>query len=286
MKLRFAGVLRKAEYSPNCIENDLLILSRTADHLRSFGANVVLIDEAGLSPQAVKEEFIFSMAQGPEAMRILAEIENKRQTLIINSPKSVLGCYRYNMVRQLPCNGIAFPKSIVVETSEADASMVEEMTTRKIWVKRGDVHAVHKEDVAAAYNLNEAMTILREFDRRAINTAVLQENIDGDTVEFYAVRDSFFFHWHHPDGIYRAPFDETKLKWLANRSAEILSLWVYGGEAIIDRNGTITIIDINDWPSFAPVREEASLAIANLIYDKALEHKSERNRQEKTVLSS
>jgi hypothetical protein len=34
----------------------------------------------------------------------------------------------------------------------------------------------------------------------------------------------------------------------------------------------VTIIDINDWPSFAPVREQASRHIAQLIHRKAKEH--------------
>ena len=57
-------------------------------------------------------------------------------------------------------------------------------------------------------------------------------------------------------------------------AAETLGLFVYGGDAIIGRDGSITIIDVNDWPSFAPVREEASRAIADLIFRKAQEHLS------------
>jgi glutathione synthase/RimK-type ligase-like ATP-grasp enzyme len=271
IKPRFMGVRRKTEFSPNHIENDLLIISRTADHLQSLGVNVVLVDEAKLTIGAVKEDVIFSMAQGPLGTRILNDISRRRSPLIINSPESVMACYRYNMVKRLPCEGIPFPRSIVLDTGSADAAEVEEMTTRKIWVKRGDVHAVHKEDVAVAYNLNEAMTILREFDNRGIKTAVLQENVHGDTVKFYAVRESKFFHWYYLNGSNQSSFDREELKRLATRSAEILGLWIYGGDAIIEANGAITIIDINDWPSFAPVREEASAVIANLIYEKARE---------------
>jgi hypothetical protein len=272
MKLRFTGVRRKTEFSPNHVENDLLIISRTADRLQSLGAEVNLIDEAKLTPNAIKEDLIFSMAQGPMGIRVLSTVSRTKSPLIINSPESVLGCYRFNMVRRLPNGGIPFPRSIVLETDGADASEVEEMTTRKIWVKRGDVHAVHKEDVVTAYNLNEAMTVLREFALRGIKLAILQENVEGDTVKFYAVRESGFFHWYYINGIYHAPFNKSELQRLADSSAEMLGLWVYGGDAIIGPDGSITIIDINDWPSFAPVREEASEAIANLIYAKAREY--------------
>ena len=52
-------------------------------------------------------------------------------------------------------------------------------------------------------------------------------------------------------------------------AAETLGLYVYGGDAIISPDGTVSIIDINDWPSFAPVRDEASREIAKLILRKA-----------------
>ena len=59
------------------------------------------------------------------------------------------------------------------------------------------------------------------------------------------------------------------MKELARISAEILGLYVYGGDAIISDNEKITVIDINDWPSFAPIRDKASKQIAQLIFNKA-----------------
>lgn len=38
-----------------------------------------------------------------------------------------------------------------------------------------------------------------------------------------------------------------------------------GGDAIITEKGEIYIIDFNDWPSFAPIKDLASKAIARLI---------------------
>ena len=88
-------------------------------------------------------------------------------------------------------------------------------------------------------------------------------------MKFYAVRESDLFHWYYLNGIYHTKFDEKRLRELASTSAEALNLFVYGGDAIIGRDGGITIIDINDWPSFAPVREKASKQIAQVIFNKA-----------------
>ncbi len=55
----------------------------------------------------------------------------------------------------------------------------------------------------------------------------------------------------------------------AVQSAEALGLYVFGGDAIISAAGDITIIDVNDWPSFAPVRDRAAVAIAELLLRQA-----------------
>ena len=143
------------------------------------------------------------------------------------------------------------------------------MSDSKLWIKRGDVHAVHKEDVTLASTDDEELTLLKEFHARDIRQAILQEHLDGDTVKFYAVRESDLFHWYYLNGVYHTKFNESRLRELASCSAEVLKLFVYGGDAIIGRDGSITIIDINDWPSFAPIRERASSQIAQLMYRKA-----------------
>ena len=45
----------------------------------------------------------------------------------------------------------------------------------------------------------------------------------------------------------------------------MLTVHVYGGDSIVSPDGTIRIIDFNDWPSFAPCRKEAAIAIGKTI---------------------
>ena len=40
---------------------------------------------------------------------------------------------------------------------------------------------------------------------------------------------------------------------------------IYGGDCIIDADGSMQIIDFNDWPSFAPCRNEAAPYIAKCV---------------------
>ncbi len=271
MKLHFAGISRKTEFSPNHVVNDLLIINQTADAVRALGAEVTMYDEGLITPDSVKEKYVFSMAQGPTGSKTLLKIED-RGAHIINSPKSVMNCYRMNMVRLLPKAGIPFPRSVVVATDSDMNARDAGFTSEKIWIKRGDVHAVHKEDVTLANTADEELNLLKEFHQREINEAILQEHLDGDTVKFYAARETDLFHWYYLNGVYHTTFDEKKLRELASASAEVLNLLVYGGDAIVGKDGTITIIDINDWPSFAPVRETASKIIAQLLLRKAQEY--------------
>ncbi|HUL45107.1 MAG TPA: hypothetical protein VLY03_12215 [Bacteroidota bacterium] len=271
MNMKFAGITRKTEFSPNHVVNDLLIINQTADALRDLGADVVMYDEGLITPDSVREKLVFSMAQGPLGSKTLLKIED-RGAFIINSPRAVMNCYRINMVKLLPAAGIPFPKSVIVSTDSDTNARGAGFTSTKIWIKRGDVHAVHKEDVTLANTDDEELNLLKEFHQRDINEAILQEHLDGDTVKFYAVRETDLFHWYYLNGVYHTAFDERKLRDLASASAEVMKLFVYGGDAIIGKDGRVTIIDINDWPSFAPVREQASRHIAQLIFRKAKEH--------------
>ena len=276
MVLNFAGIRRKTEFSPNHVVNDLRIIQLTAEALQDLGHKVTMYDEGDFEADEVKEKFIFSMAQGPAGTSVLHEIA-QRGAFIINSPRGVLNCYRVNMVQRLSGMGIPFPRSVVVDaTSNVDA-ILSSIPSPKVWLKRGDVHAVHKEDVTLVYSADQASTMLSEFGQRGIKQAVLQEHLEGDTVKFYAVRETPFFHWYYLNGVHKTSFAIDRLRALANASAEILDLYIYGGDAIIDRDGKVTIIDINDWPSYAVVREQASREIATLIHRKALAYDQQRD---------
>lgn len=265
--LQIAGVRREQLYSPNHVGNDAMIFMKTVEHLTELGADVKIYEEQDLGKIEIKEPFIFSMAQGVEGTEILLQLE-KQGKFIINSPQGSINSYRINMVKILPEKGIPFPKSLIVSIDEKDKIKFEDFNARKIWVKRGDVHAVYREDVTLVYSEDERKNIFREFEKRDIKEVVLQEHLDGDVIKFYAIVGSSLFHWYYVNGVNHTPFDKDKLGELAQNSAMTLGLEVYGGDAVVAEDGSISIIDINDWPSFAPVRDEASKQIAKLIFQK------------------
>jgi len=87
-------------------------------------------------------------------------------------------------------------------------------------------------------------------------------------VKFYGVTDGRFFNWYGADAGFdgeRPQVDENRLKALAFEAAAILGLEVFGGDVAFPEPDRPVLIDINDWPSFAPFREPAARAIAAYI---------------------
>jgi len=283
--IKLAGIKRSSEFSPNHIETDSLILMKTAEVLTDLGGEVTLYNEEDIGNVNLKEELVFSMAQGERANKELLKFENDGTKQIINPPSSVMNCYRTGMTKLLPESGIPFPKSVHVKTNSPDTIHFDNFEMRKIWIKRGDVHAVHREDVTLVYSESEKIGMLREFEKRGITDAILQTHLDGDVVKFYAVRDSNLFHWYYLNGINHTIFDVDNLNRLAQSSAEVLGLFIYGGDAVIAEDGSIKIIDINDWPSFAPIKNEAAKQIAKLIFNKARNYEHDLYRETKISFS-
>jgi glutathione synthase/RimK-type ligase-like ATP-grasp enzyme len=271
MKLKFTGIKRKEIYSPNHITNDYLILMKTGEVLKSLGNEVEILEEAFIETHDIDDKIIFSMAQGQAGLMRLQEFENNG-AMIINSPSSALNSYRINMINMLTEASIPFPRSIILEDFGEAKNVIGSFPNSKLWLKRGDVHAEHKEDVTLVYSQNELDTTLEEFYKRGINKTVIQEHLSGDTIKFYGVLGSGFFHWYYLNGHDYVVFDLDELKNLAFRSAEVLGLDVFGGDVIVSPQGTLSIIDINDWPSFAPIRDEAAKNIGQFIHRKALSY--------------
>ena len=108
----------------------------------------------------------------------------------------------------------------------------------------------------------------------------------GDLVKFYGVKGSQFFYWFYPfdEGHSKYGWEEVnghsqgididlkELRDICSRAADELNVVIYGGDCIVDPDGTIRIIDFNDWPSFAPCRNESAPHIAKAVLALAKEH--------------
>jgi len=269
------AVYRRPSYSPHQHRsNDTAIMAATAAELAARGWRVTNTSEqdveGGRLPAA---QLYLNMCQGSLASEQLMPLELDG-AMVVNRPTSVLNCHRHRLVVRMAKSNVAFPRTLIQASSAPppNPAQLAELAPdgEKIWIKRGDVHAERTEDVAAT-SPAELGALLSAFAARGIPWVALQQHVPGPVVKFYAVTDGRFFRWYGADsgfGNARPPVDEDRLKALAFDAAALLGLEVFGGDVALPKPDRPVLIDMNDWPSFAPFREEAARAIAEYIHDR------------------
>ena len=276
----FAGIKRKLQFSPNHTGNDGTIFSLVANELRKAGCVVNEYSEEQLVAGEVNEVNIFTMSRSKEAVKVLQAYEQQGR-FVLNSGFGIENCYRTNMTLGIVENNIPYPESRIVDTAKNADEHFASLGGKNFWIKRGDFHAIHKEDVTFVRNSVDGNEILAEYAMRGIEDAVISKHLYGDLVKFYGVRGSGFFHWFYPfennhskfnheainDAAAYYSFDASLLEKYAEDASKVLNVFVYGGDAIISDTGDIQIIDFNDWPSFAPCRDKATPFIAKCIME-------------------
>lgn len=283
--IQIAGIMRAGAYSPNHIGNDAAIFNATADHLRKRGCNVKIYSEDQFLNGEVTENIIVNMCREMRSIHKLQELEDNG-ALVINSGYGIENCTRERMTRILLGSNIPYPESLIVNTNEGVTSALKKAGFTQCWIKRGDFHAMHKEDVSYVRHPEEAQEVIQEYFLRGIKRAVINRHLVGDLIKFYGVQGTPFFFWFYPfdeghskygheaingksQGI---EFDEEHMRDICQKASEVLDVKIYGGDCIISPDGTIRIIDFNDWPSFAPCRQDAAPHIAKAILSTIKSH--------------
>ncbi|MBD5309530.1 MAG: hypothetical protein K2M63_02225 [Muribaculaceae bacterium] len=277
-EIEIAGVMRAGAYSPNHIGNDAAIFNAAADQLRKRGCVVNIYSEEQFRDADIKEQVVLNMCREQASILKLQKLEEGGK-LVINSGFGIENCTRERMTRILLGNKIPYPESLIVNTNESVTEDLKAAGFSSCWIKRGDFHAMHKEDVSYCRHPEEAQEVLHEYFYRGIKRAVINRHLPGDLIKFYGVSGQPFFYWFYPfdeghskygleaiNGKSRGlPFDEAALRDMCEKAGEILDVKIYGGDCIVDADGTVRIIDFNDWPSFAPCRTEAAPYIAKCV---------------------
>ncbi|HMJ04858.1 MAG TPA: hypothetical protein VK474_01250 [Chthoniobacterales bacterium] len=267
---RLLGLYREKQYSPGRhLSNDVLLLDQIAERLRERSCAVELADLAETSDLPADTALVFSMCQGRSSLEHLAEWERAGR-LIINSPHSALNTHRDRLPAVMVEAGVAFPQTHLVPTN-GDAELASLDLRGGIWLKRGDVHAAVRADVQRVDSREQLGAGLAEFAKRGVTLAAIQAHRAGDEIKFYGVGNGFF-HWFYSGAAERYAFAPEALEALARQAASAAGLDIFGGDVIVSAAGDLTLIDLNDWPSFAPCREAASHAIADFIMQRLHVH--------------
>jgi hypothetical protein len=245
------GVYREERFSPGKVEDDRAIIDLAAGGLRGAGRPVRMIDGDRLPRLDRPPALVFAMCQSEEALSWLDEAA--KLAPVVNHPDAIRACYRVNLVERLARQGVPQPR-----WAFAGATFPAELGPSP-WLKRGDVHAMEAGDVRRVPTGAEWAKSFADFERRGIRRAIVQAHVEGIVYKFYGVTGGFFRAFGLPAG------REDDAAALAARGAEALGLEVYGGDGVASPDGSLTLIDFNDWPSFSRCRAEAGPAISRRI---------------------
>ena len=270
MGMSFLALQRDERFSPNSVENDKAILSAVCDELKRcarLADDIPMISEKSFIRQPRYADIILTMARSEEALTLLSQLEDEGCS-VVNSPSGVRNCRRSVLVRQMKDNHIP--------TACEDGD-------NGFWLKRNDSSAQQKDDIVFCQTRKELAVARQRFCRRGINDVIVSAHIPGDVIKFYGVgRRDFRFLYPGDTGISKfgleayngAPhhyaFDSEALAGEVFRLSELTGVAVYGGDAIVDKDGQFYIIDFNDWPSFSPFRRAMAPAIAGEIMAQAV----------------
>lgn len=271
MSLRVVGVFRETSHSPQREFDDYEILRLTGKCLSENGFEVILKKPEEILAEKEKwkqslPDLVFMMCEEKEILEMLEKWE-KEGVVIVNPIRAIWNTYRDRMIPLLKSAKVSMPESNLVSTKNFSSETI----SKPVWIKRGDVHNCQKGDVVLVKNgqeLNDAVSLLHS---RNIPQALIQDHIDGDLVKFYGIgskqSNAFWFKWfyHKDQDLKKYSFLESELKATVCSAANSMKLEVFGGDAVIDRDGKMFLIDINAWPSFALFRDEASKVIAEHI---------------------
>ncbi len=254
---------RAERFSPNSVGKDAAILGCVADALRERGHDVETISETAVG-RGIEADAYLSMGRLPQTLALLDGRE-ARGAVVVNSARGVaLCCNRRRLTDELRLGG--------VPVAPATGS-------HGYWLKRASGVAEGPADVQYAASEADVPAVMESMRRSGIADVMVCAHVVGDLLKFYGVRSTGFFRFFYPgdDGQWKFGderrngrpchyrFSAPGLRAMAERAASIAGTDVYGGDCIVREDGSVCIIDFNDWPSFSRCRDEAAEAIAGLV---------------------
>lgn len=274
--IRIAAILRAGKFSPNHIANDAAILHSVVAELRRRGCTVKVYSEDEFCETSVDEDVILAMCRGSKAVEKIQNLEDAGR-LVINSGYGIENCTRMIMVRLLAQGGLPIPDFFVVETDVDVRKQLQKAGFGPCWVKKGDAPVHHLEDIARCRHAEEAQELLHEFFFRHISKAVVSRDVEGEKIRCYGIASSGWFHSFIPfrnelieeEDNGRKEMLHSKVKDICMTAASVLDVDVFGCDIVLDKNKECHLVNFDDWPSFAPIRKEASRAIARAVLAKA-----------------
>lgn len=271
-----ATIARDTADSPNMQANDAAILEQIAVELRATGAETIATED---TVQLRDADIICHMSRSKKTLEVLQEAE-RQGIAVINSPGAVHNCSRSSFMEILGKAAIPQPPFKQITKEEELEGL-----PYPAWIKHSEGWSRHKDDVCFADTPQDAVRAFRAMQARGIGGCIHCGHVTGDIIKFYGVGRRYF-HYSYPDpekskfGLekingapHRYPFSLDEMKRTVFSAAESIGLEIYGGDCIVCEDGAIYIIDMNDFPSFSAIRDEAAGEIAEYIINRITEER-------------
>lgn len=275
------AIKRDPSFSPNSVDNDSRILGAVVHRLEAEGYSIHVCEEDEFARAEWHSPMVFGMYRKEETLKRLRQLEQQHKTVVLNKPQGINNCRRAQLQRIMDHHGIPQPESAIIDTDDTVLAI-----PYPCWMKRASGYSMEKGDVAFVPNQAKAEETLKDFMERGIRKVLVSEHLRGDLVKFYGVEGTPFFYSFYPTACSHSKFglekhngkpkgylyDEECLHKTATKLAKATGIQVYGGDCIVWPDGSIRIIDFNDWPSFSPCRTEAAIHIAQRIINLIPQH--------------
>ena len=276
-------VSRSHVFSPNSVQRDEAIFKAVLRELKEQGEDFCCISEDELiaDPSILLEADsygspkVISMGRDVRTLRILERSE-AMGFMVYNEPSALLADNRIQIDAVMDELGLGM-KSLGTTT---DVEKIEKEIGYPLWIKTAETSTKNIDDVRFINNKETLQKALSEFDSKSGNEWILCEHIVGDLIKFYGVEGTDFFFWMYPtqksdfskygkekhNGKPRGyGFSEENLKESLDEAAEALGMYIYGGDAVVRPDGSIVVVDFNDFPSFASCCRTAAEAIVTRV---------------------
>lgn len=273
--MKLLGISRCTVCSPGREGADSALFRGVADRLAAMGHRVDTVAEGDFAGWAGSYDGVFQMARKASAIAMLSTLEIP----VVNTPQSVMNCYRTTQDQLFHESGVQVPRSRVCKTLAGPG----DWNLWPCWLKKGGSHSEIQSDVMMVHSPAECAVQMAQMAARGIEECLVQEHVPGALVKIYGVTGNWVLDCcavgGEPDKFGRsvpgqAGIDVTQLKKndalreVVGKAALAVGTDVFGADVIVSPDGTFSIIDFNDWPSFGSCRDRAVCAIADLLVKK------------------
>lgn len=289
---RILAVRRAHPFSPSRVEADAAILGEVEACFAEDGYEVMEVEEDDFASMPTSEirRFgkVFHMARRMATLHKLSMLD----VPVVNRPQSVMCVSKsremtFSMLQQAD---VPLPRWWAYDPEEDEMFQCEPALQELLpgWVKAMRTDGVRAGDVTLVTTSLEADSRVMELAAQSVPDIVVMQHVEGDLLKVYVVMSAadsddggMFLQTFYPQEngyskfgiseLYNTPlarnrFRQERLKEIARRIGAVLRLEVFGFDAIVEPDGNIVVIDVNDWPSFSVCRNASANAIRHL-YD-------------------